>query len=1172
MDQPITLGPFALDDIIGRGGMGEVWGGHHTISGLEVAVKVLSSDRIADAKERDALAGEVQAMASLLHPGIIAILDYGHIPEQSSLTSGSPYIVMERAGQTLTKFGKDVGSWREAIRPLIEILEALAHAHSRGLVHRDLKPHNVLLVVRDEGLRWALTDFGLATPVSELLIADERRRSGTPRYMSPEQVLGDVREQGPWTDLYGFGCLATWLLTGSPPFSGKDSTAIMRKHISAELEPFRWRFAVPEGTEDWLRLLLAKDPLDRYRHAADALHGLRSLGAASGEADGIAGWADAISEVSDTDATLLDSVDPTRTALSGELDLTPGRSVSDSFSPQMSFADEEWAKLRRSRREVVEIARPGLPSDWRGREHEPVSMDVVGASLGLWGIRQVPLVGRERERDQLWSALRHVHLGDGLQVIVVRGGAGTGKSRLIEWFAQAATACGGANVLRARHSDTAGPLDGLDGMLKRQLRVVGATPAEVRQRVQYAMSEDGRGRSFDAFDVATMSSIVAPEVAGDAAVNSAEQRTNVIVDYLERNTRERPLLLWIDDVQWGAEAQAVIDRLLASPRGKSLLVVATLRDDLADRSWEPWFERVAGRDEVVDLEIAPLPAEAQHELVTQMLRLSEEAAERVVSRTEGNPLFAVQLVGHWVREGHLVAGEGGFELAADEVALPESIRTLWSERLAQFFHRTDTAESRTALQIAAALGADVDFREWTAACRAFGLVTDYAPLVRELVSAGLARMEDGGWSFAHGLLRETILADGDASNASVHEACAQALHSLYANNTSFAERIGRHWLAAGSLARAFDFIYAAAEFEARRGQFLDALELDEVLEAAMDAARWDINDPRRVHANLRRARTMLLLGEIDEAAEFVSHALDVTKEMRGRLRGEALWTRSIELRHRSRAREGLDVARRALEEFQADRYAIGVARAHQKVGEFSRRLGEFETSLESYRAAREIFAKEDAVFELGWVALGICATLRQLGQDEEAVDLALEAKAIFERIGLGVGLGNVHNELGEIHRYSGEFDIAEGHYHRVTEVWAKAGHVESPIVKLNLAMSLVGQRKWDEARDRLFQIIEEAGSEVGRGLRVYAYACMTSIAAHTGTPSPAEAIQLYEDAHAEAPLVDIDLGTQLTLALEACDAPEVRARIAEQAREQWAKLGRDEEAARVEALLAASVE
>ena len=240
----IPLGAFDLLHPIGKGGMAEVWKGVHRQTGVPVAVKVLSGTQFRDPFLIESFRTEARAVAQLNHSSIILLYEYGTVGQQTHefsqgrIQAGSPYLVMELAsGGTLAHHPPR--SWPELATILGRLLDALAHAHARGVVHRDIKPSNVLLSVANDlrpGLK--LTDFGSAHAIRPDLEAhDEESLVGTATYMPPEQIRGKIRDSGPWTDLYSIGVLAWVFTAGHPPFRHADVHQLFRMHLRTPPPP-----------------------------------------------------------------------------------------------------------------------------------------------------------------------------------------------------------------------------------------------------------------------------------------------------------------------------------------------------------------------------------------------------------------------------------------------------------------------------------------------------------------------------------------------------------------------------------------------------------------------------------------------------------------------------------------------------------------------------------------------------------------------------------------------------------------------------------------------------------------------------------------------------------------------------------------------------------------------
>ncbi|HKV13164.1 MAG TPA: protein kinase, partial [Thermoanaerobaculia bacterium] len=753
----IPLGPFRLERCIGRGGTAEVWSGVHVGQGVPVAVKVMTGERARRENFRAAFRNEVQAVASLDHPGIVLVFDHAEIGPEGEEASGgllpaeSPALALELADRGTLADLLPLGlSWEEIRRVLLSLLDALAHAHARGVVHRDLKPSNILAFADGDGPpRLKLADFGLAQAVEREVRSDSTEVvCGTPSYMAPEQLRGQWRDYGPWTDLYGLGCLAWSLATGRPPFTGASLFELVRLQMDEPPPRFHPIVPVPKGFEGWLRRLLQKDPGRRFLRAADATWALLGLGRTE-DRPGAGGGGIDPAEIP-TDVVAFGGLWPAETNGGDKVSESPG---------------EEPPSARRS---------PPFPSSWERPETGPLPMRLVGAGLGLYGLRSIPLLGRFDERSALWQALARVHAERKTRLVVLHGMAGAGKTRLAEWVAERAHEVGGATLLRATHGPNPGGEDGLSRMMARHFRCAGLSPQEILDRMERLFRAR---RGTDESEWQGFTELMAP---GTSHPQTARERFGLIERYLERLTHQRPVLLLLDDVQWSADSIAFAHHLLerreAEP--KPILLFLTVRDEaLAERPLE-----AAALDELLDLpgasrlEIPPLPAEERAVLTRDILGLEGDLAAEVDARTGGNPLFAVQLVGDWVQRGLIEVGETGFVCRpGEEVWLPDDLHQVWSDRVDRLLERQPPG-CREALEIAAVLSPTVDRREWEAACRA-GSAPCPPSLPESLVASRLALRAEDGWSFVHAMLRESLerMAREAGRLPAHHRACAAML-------------------------------------------------------------------------------------------------------------------------------------------------------------------------------------------------------------------------------------------------------------------------------------------------------------------------------------------------------------------------------------------------------------
>ncbi|GAB2603521.1 hypothetical protein GCM10027168_40530 [Streptomyces capparidis] len=262
---------YELQEQLGSGGMARVHRARDTRLGRVVAVKTLHRELARDAEARHRFLREARAAASLNHPGIVTVHDQDEVRDGDDIV---PYLVMEYIdGSTLERLVKAEAPLDpvRAVQITCDVLDALAHAHSRGTVHRDVKPSNVM-ITKSGAVKVA--DFGIARVVDATTLTVTGFAVGTPGYMSPEQVLG--RTVDARSDVYAAGCMLTQLLTASVPFTGESALNIMYGHVhEAPPKPSRRNPEVPGELDEVVLAALAKNPDDRPQDAASMRDVLR---------------------------------------------------------------------------------------------------------------------------------------------------------------------------------------------------------------------------------------------------------------------------------------------------------------------------------------------------------------------------------------------------------------------------------------------------------------------------------------------------------------------------------------------------------------------------------------------------------------------------------------------------------------------------------------------------------------------------------------------------------------------------------------------------------------------------------------------------------------------------------------------------------------------------------
>ena len=264
-------GRYQVRDFLGEGGKKKVYRAHDGILDRDVALAVIKAEGL-DETSRARVIREAQAMGRLGdHPNILQIHDLGE--EQ-----GQPYLILPlMPGGSVDGLIGDAPDHRIGLERALSIAKGLCgglgFAHSRGVVHRDLKPGNIWLTADGTA---KIGDFGLAVVLDYSRITTERMMVGTVAYMPPEQAMGG--EVTPQSDLYSLGAMLYEMITGRPPFLGDDPVAIIGQHINTPPVAPTWHNGqCPRPFEALILRLLAKDPSDRPGSAADVLAALEGI-------------------------------------------------------------------------------------------------------------------------------------------------------------------------------------------------------------------------------------------------------------------------------------------------------------------------------------------------------------------------------------------------------------------------------------------------------------------------------------------------------------------------------------------------------------------------------------------------------------------------------------------------------------------------------------------------------------------------------------------------------------------------------------------------------------------------------------------------------------------------------------------------------------------------------
>lgn len=1061
----VSLGPFQISGAIGRGGMGIVFAGNHLTQRVPVAIKVITRKGAEHPRFRQALRNEVQAVARLNHPGIVQVLDYGDISRvtesesNGELRAQTPYYVMEylKLGTLSSIVGRV--TWRQAKSIILSILDALAHAHAMGLVHRDIKPGNILLGEFAGRVVPKLADFGLAYAVEK---SERAARSiGTPPYMAPEQIAQPWRKHGPWTDLYAVGCVAFELLTGMRAFSGSSIKETFDAHLKGERREFKSVVRVPDGFHDWLNRILTVDLQARFQSAAEASRFLGSVDERN------------IGDIRPPEATEL--------ALAG---LTP---VLDAFwvgeSRQDTF-QRAWSSMP-----SVVLENSPIPSAWNTPRYEPIPPRLAGAGLGLFGLRVTPLIGRHRELDSMWTALRKAAGTRSLQTVTILGPDGVGRTRLGDWFGQRCSELAVASVLSATHPDETPGL-GLRALIKRIFRTHGSTFEETKVIVNEFLTTLGVATDYNVrgFSELLRESVL-PVHEAPFEFSTSRQRYALILALLRRMAAEKPVVLWLDDAHRDSDTLDFVRFLIKANRLDpipALLMVSIPSEALGE---QPHLEELCAaspKESQVEIELRELNLQEHVQMIRDLLHLEEDLALTLGERTAGNPRMAVELISNWVAKDQLVVTDQGFQLKSGVVEIPKSLKDVWNHRVEAAI--ADFPDWSIALEVAASLGQEIDTYEWEMLCERAGIEAS-PDLVVELTRRRLLKSTSTGFEFHHVMVKEVLEAASRAAGTWERNArwAAELMERLYdMTRPTYSRRYAEYLIAGGFAERSIEPLFYTAQAFRRAGDFnsaqhvsLKILKTLQGLGTPLDQSVWGL-------VWSLRARTFLNQSKPADALIWAKQAIEAAKEFGWKeVLADALTSLAMAKRWVGAAdaevaiQEAYDVFR-TLEDADP---SVGGALSHVLISE--RRFDEARDILSavfSVRSeARDLALNHQhrsrlAIFEEDW---------------ENAMVYSKEALRRFQALGHFAGVAQSLECVAEVHRKNGDSKEAAQIYNQCIDLQRAIG-LPTVISQINLGSILLDEGSYDES-ERLFLLAAETLRTMGQ--RRFEFVAITGVLA-----------------------------------------------------------------------------
>lgn len=1007
-------GRYRLLTPLGKGGMGVVYHALDRLTQTPVALKqvslattpTLDQSLTFDADLHLALTQEFQTLASLRHPHIISVFDYGIDQARQ------PYFTMELldAPQTVIEAGRSLTPVAQ-VHLLIQAFQALIYLHRRGILHRDLKPGNML--VREGVVK--LLDFGLATAKN-----DEGEVIGTLAYMAPEVLEG--QPASPASDLYAMGVIAYELLIGHYPFKVESVNGLILDILNTppDMTPFLQinRRATPTEIDlnstnpqppriDQDTAQLSSKPIDSY-------------------ATKLFKTAQGVPETPPSPVS-----PPENSANTIKLDMnTRPVPVSDPAPSAPDLLDAPSGTL-------AAIIQKLLAKDPQQRYQTAASViEALSAAIGEPPppetkliresfLQAAQFVGRDAELTDLLASLQDAIGGVG-SVSLIGGESGVGKSRLLdELRVRAMTQA--VLVLRGQAVDSGG-----------QAYKVWSEPL---RRMALTAEFGGDDVSLIKTILPDIEHLLGYAVSETPLLESDQLQKQLLAVLISMFSRQkRPMLIILEDLHWMRDdSRVLLQQLSEIISGLPILIVGSFRDDEAARLPEQLPKARL-------IKLNRLDPAGVKQLSTSILGThgQEPALQDYLQKeTEGNIFFLIEVI-------RTLAEDAGQLDRIGVVTLPhkmfaQGVLTIVRRRL----ERLDPAY-RPLLERAAVLGrqlelsvlkeltADLDLDQWLSAC----------------ADVAILEVQDGLWRFTHDKLREAVLHELRADQLpALHREVAVALEAAHPDRTPYAATLAEHWKMAGDSTREYGYVVQAGEQTTQTGAYPDALLY---FERALRLVSED-NQPeragQRAGLTLKIANVYLRLNEFDKSGQLASETLAASERAHDdALQAAAARTLGQSLLYRGEQAKAIDLFEKSLtlyraagdERGQADTLR-NLARMASAQGAYDKATTYAEESLALRRKNNEVRGMAQSLADLGLIALmqgdfetairsmgtglqhyrkinsrdGIAGILLLLGQSmiyqkkyKKAYQAFYESQAIFREIGDRRGLADALNNLG----------------------------------------------------------------------------------------------------------------------------------------------------------------
>jgi serine/threonine protein kinase/tetratricopeptide (TPR) repeat protein len=785
---------YKVGDVIARGGMSILYTGVDTRTGMPVAIKVMHKLDGENQEKRRRFRLEIEAAGRLDHPNVVRVLDSGESEDHT------PYLVMELLqGRSLELELERRGrlSLANTLEWILPLVGALAYAHDRGVVHRDVKPANIFLAADGkDNVIPKLVDFGISVVTGATRVTRSGMVVGTVHYMSPEQACD--AEVGPSTDIWSIGAVVYRCLAGVSPFEGRTAASTLLKIVkepAPDLGP-RVKELGPKLTVAIYRAL-RKNPQRRY---PDMRSFARAL-CISARGDGIR-LPDEPDRIGLKDWALWCSGDSLGDSTTGGLAL----------SELVSQSDEDTNRAVGSQTE-----------DETGRRtvHKSYDRPLLSLLPSRFG-NAAPFVGRDFEIETFVQTLKKVDSGAG-QIVAVSAEAGVGKSRLLAELKRKLKP-GHYQYLEGhclQYRDATGYLPILD-MLRRYFGIdEGDGVSQIEEKLHLGLTELG-GLSPDTLhSLQYLFSVKPQDEPVDA--NDIKVKRNRLFESLSRFfiriSEEKPLVLaventhWIDDV-----SHQFLDHFTDAVANHRILLIVLYRPPQT-LSWSE-------KSFFTEIPLRPLDNQWSRRLLESLFEdgeVTREVRDFILERARGNPLFIEELSRTLLESGPIKRRGQRYLLDSDRetIALPSSLQEIIAYRIESLEENL-----KRTMQVASVVGSDFAYRILSAITGTHEELTIHLSQLsdRELIFK-TSHASEPKFTFKHALTRDMAYGSlAEDRKKDFHNKAGSAIESVHAERLEeYYEILAFHYVNAENNLKAYRYLRLSGEKAVRNFSNRDAV-------------------------------------------------------------------------------------------------------------------------------------------------------------------------------------------------------------------------------------------------------------------------------------------------------------------------------------------------------------